>query len=275
MYCVVAMQSLSRTKQLAPLACKMPGSFHGFNERMNVREPLLLTTARLSTFAGERALSAASGFFFAREDRLFLVTSRHVLYDPATSHLPDRIELTLHLDRELLSRTAVATFALYRHGTAVWRQAQDTGGEIDVAVLPLDRHTLPSNVVMECFGPENITHALESVEAGSSLLVLGYPLGFFDTVHHLPVVRAGCVASSFGVRFQGKGFFLTDVRTHRGSSGSPVVQRFDEANSGLPWRLLGVHSSRMDMHDRDAAADESLGLNCAWYADVILALTDA
>ena len=237
-------------------------------------EQLLLTTTRLSTFAGERPLSAASGFFFAREERLYLVTSRHVLHDPTTSHLPDRIELTLHLDRELLAQTTVASLPLYANGTALWRQAKDSGGEVDVAVLPVDRQALPPQAVMECFTPENLAHALDSVETGSLVLVPGYPLGFFDTVHHLPVVRLGCVASSFGVRFQGKGFFLTDARTHRGSSGSPVVQRLNGTGMALPWRLLGVHSSRMDMNDRDAAADESLGLNCAWYADVVLALTD-
>jgi hypothetical protein len=41
----------------------------------------------------------------------------------------------------------------------------------------------------------------------------------------------------------------------------------------MPWRLLGVHSARMDMGTRDLEQDESLGLNCAWYADVLLTLT--
>ena len=40
------------------------------------------------------------------------------------------------------------------------------------------------------------------------------------------------------------------------------------------WSLLGVHSSRMDMATRDAAQDESLGLNCAWYADVLMTLDE-
>jgi hypothetical protein len=31
------------------------------------------------------------------------------------------------------------------------------------------------------------------------------PLGFFDTRHHLPVVRHAIIASSFGIRFQGEG----------------------------------------------------------------------
>ncbi len=39
--------------------------------------------------------------------------------------------------------------------------------------------------------------------------------------------------------------------------------------------LLGVHSSRMDMGNRDLVLDESLGLNCAWYANILLTLTEA
>ena len=37
--------------------------------------------------------------------------------------------------------------------------------------------------------------------------------------------------------------------------------------------FLGIHSARMDMGGRDLIADESLGLNCAWYADILLTLT--
>jgi hypothetical protein len=75
------------------------------------------------------------------------------------------------------------------------------------------------------------------------------------------------------LRFQGLGYFLTDARTHRGTSGAPVVMRAPGFDGTLPWKLLGVHSSRMDMGSRDLKLDESLGLNCAWYADIIMTLT--
>jgi hypothetical protein len=114
------------------------------------------------------------------------------------------------------------------------------------------------------------------VEVGSTLLVVGFPLGFHDTLHHMPVVRHAVAASSFGLRFQGKGYFLTDARTHSGTSGAPVVMRVsreDPALAELPWRLLGVHSARLDVGTRDLELDEALGLNCAWYADILLTLT--
>jgi len=78
------------------------------------------------------------------------------------------------------------------------------------------------------------------------------------------------------MRFQGQGYFLTDARTHRGGSGAPVVMRIakpDASHGDLPWRLLGVHSARLDMASRDTGIDEALGLNCAWYSDVLMTLT--
>jgi hypothetical protein len=142
-----------------------------------------------------------------------------------------------------------------------------------VAVIELDRAALPTTAVMRAFRPANLPRSLAEVEVGAPLLVVGFPLGFHDAVHHLPVVRQAAIASAFGVRFQGQGYFLTDARTHRGTSGAPVVLRNASADPELPWLLLGVHSARMDMGGRDLEQDETLGLNCAWYADILLTLT--
>jgi S1-C subfamily serine protease len=236
-------------------------------------EPLLLTTARVSTFNGKLPLTGASGFFFEREDRLFLVTSRHVVMDEPTKHFPDRIEIELHTDAKNLTQSTGLSMLLYRDGKSVWRQGKDSGGEIDVAVIELERAALPKSVVMRCFTPAHLEHSLQEAEVGNSLLIVGFPLGFHDALHHLPVVRQAVIASSFGVRFQGLGYFLTDARTHRGTSGAPVVMRSPSTDAQLPWKLLGVHSASMDMGDRDLKLDESLGLNCAWYADILLTLT--
>jgi hypothetical protein len=43
----------------------------------------------------------------------------------------------------------------------------------------------------------------------------------------------------------------------------------------LPWKLMGVHSARLDMAGRDLVQDESLGLNCAWYANMLMTLSEA
>lgn len=205
------------------------------------------------------------------------MTNRHVLVDVPGEHYPDRIEIKLHTDARDLTRYVVYMIPLYENGLGMWRQATDSAGAVDVAAIEIDQGQLPRSAVIQAFGIDHLEDGDETVSVGDVLTVVGFPLGFHDTVHHLPVARSASIASAYGVRFQQQGCFLTDARTHRGSSGSPVLRQRRNANPDLPgalsWQLLGIHSSRMDMRTRDLAMDESLGLNCAWYADVLTALT--
>jgi hypothetical protein len=237
-------------------------------------DPLLLTSTQVSTFNGSQLLTRASGFYFERDGRLFLVTSRHVMFDEPSGHAPDRVEVIVHTSAADLASVVVLSLPLYRNGKSLWAQATDGGGEVDVAAIEIERAVLPAGAALRPFTPANLVGAGDIVPAGAQLLLVGFPLGFHDTVYNLPVVRHAIVASAFGVRFQMKGFFLTDARAHRGSSGAPVVMAWlgAGAEGKLPWKLLGVHSSRMDMAGRDLLQDESLGLNCAWYADILLTL---
>src|ERR1041385_5882318 len=117
-------------------------------------ESILLTAARISTFEGERPLTNASGFFFERDQRQFLVTTRHVMIDEPTKHFPNRIEIELHIDEGNLTQSTGFSIPLYRDGYSVWRQGGDSAGEIDVAVIELDRTALPTSAVLKAFTPE-------------------------------------------------------------------------------------------------------------------------
>ena len=236
-------------------------------------DPLLLATARIGTFVGKNGLTNAPGFFFRRDERLYLVSSRHVFIDEPTHHHPDRLEIELHPDADNLADSIGLSVLLYRDGLANWRQGRDEGSEIDVGVLEIDPAALPPDVAMAAFTPEHLPGPGDVIGLGEPLLIPGFPLGFHDGLHHVPVVRQGSVASPYGWRFQGRGCFLTDARTHRGISGAPVVARAP-GRGALPWLLVGIHSSRLDMGDRDQVADESLGLNAAWYPGILLTLTD-
>jgi len=144
------------------------------------------------------------------------------------------------------------------------------------AAIELERSALPAAIVYRTFTPQHLPEAQDQPEVGTPLRVVGFPLGFHDTLHHTPVVRHAVIASSFGLRFQDLGYFLTDARTHRGTSGAPVVMRIAEPTplqAELPWRLLRVHSARLNVDARDLKTGEALGLNCAWYTDILLTLT--
>ena len=238
-------------------------------------EPILLTAVRIVTFKGDQKLTNASGFFFEREQRLFLVTSRHVVFDEPTGHKPDRVEIDVHVDENNVAASTVFSIPLYKDDKREWVQGIDGAGAIDVAVIPIHRPALPATMAYRAFTPAHLLGQEEHVEVGSSLLVVGFPLGFQDKLHRIAVVRQAIIASSFGLRFQGEGYFLTDARTHRGISGAPVVMRAPgrtERMGDLPFLLLGIHSARLDV-TRDLVQDEPLALNCAWYADILMTLT--
>lgn len=248
----------------------------GRAERSAAVDALLLTTTRITTWMGPRVLTSASGFFYRRGEQLYLVSNRHVFADADSGHQPDRIDIGVHTDLQDLTRHTVVSLPLYRQGLGQWREATDSGGAVDIAVIAIPAASLPPQAVLQAFDDSHLDPRDEDIAIGDALTIAGFPLGFHDTVHHLAVARGASIASAYGVRFQRQGCFLTDARTHRGSSGSPVVRRrTSERSAGLApsWQLLGVHSTRMDMRTRDQAQDESLGLNCAWYADVLTTLT--
>ena len=239
-------------------------------------ESILLSAARVLTFIGSQRLTNASGFYFERDGRLFLVTSRHVLIDTPSEHFPDRIEIEVHTDSANMTQSMGFSVPLYSGDTPVWKQGTDMAGDIDVAVIELDRTALPEPMAYTAFNPSHLSYEPGQIEVGDAVLVVGFPLGFHDSLHHLPVARHAVIASSFSLRFEGQGYFLTDGRTHRGTSGAPVVIRRRDAQpelGPLTWMLLGVHSARIDIDTRDLVLDEALGLNCAWFADILLTLT--
>ena len=82
-------------------------------------------------------LTGATGFFFERDDRLFLVTSRHVVLDEASNHRPDRLEIELHVDPKNIAVVTQMSIPLYRDNQPVWRQGVDSGGSVDIVAVEL------------------------------------------------------------------------------------------------------------------------------------------
>lgn len=241
-------------------------------------ESVLLTVVYIKSYAGDQPLSTATGFFFARDERLFLVSCRHVVKDEDSRHHPDRIVLELHNDADNLVETTDFSILLYcPDGSPLWKEGSDSQGTVDVVAIEIDQSALPESALYRAFTLAHLQRPSQRVEVGSSLMIVGFPLGFQDWLHHMAVARHAIVSSSFGLRFQGMGYFMTDARMHRGASGAPVLlsRKGDKSLGELPWKLLGVHSARLDVGHRDLVEDEALGLNCAWYADVLEVLTGA
>ena len=105
-------------------------------------ESILLNAVPIATHAGRQHLANATGFFFERDGRIFLVTSRHVLVNAASEHFPDRVAIELHTDPQNVAKTTGFSIPLYGEGRSLWRQGRDAAGGIDVAAIEIDRSAL-------------------------------------------------------------------------------------------------------------------------------------
>ncbi len=252
-------------------------------------DPILAKTTLVEPFVkreGEpdSSLGSASGFFYESESDLYLITNRHVVIDESRAHYPSHLQLRLHGLANLTEVVAVDV-ALMAEGVPRWIEHQQGG--IDVVAISLSANQLRQVATVLTFGPGDLVP--EDVKLGwaQDVVIVGYPLGFYDDVFNLPIMRRATVASAYGVPFRGAPRFLIDAQLHEGTSGSPVVstpqtmiQRGNTMVLG-PQRtsfLLGVHSASLSLvmqpRNTDTAGEveeheESLGLSVVWYSRLI------
>jgi hypothetical protein len=237
-------------------------------------DKMFLRVAKVWTFAGPQRLTNATGFFYLHDRFLYLITARHVVINEAAQHRPDRLQVSLHSNPMDLRERDDLSIPLYADSVPQWWQHPQFGGSVDVVAVSINDPQVLSSHFIATFCADDIVRVQEHVPLGQGVLIVGFPLGFHDTLHNLPVVRSATIASSFSHPFKGQPYFLTDARLHRGTSGSPVIAKLpcnleDAGKGDSAWRLLGVHSSALDVSDRDPTQDERLSLNTTWYASLV------
>lgn len=79
----------------------------------------------------------------------------------------------------------------------------------------------PNSVFSDRFPDKSEIH----VQPGDDVIVIGYPLGFFDTFNKLPILKTGILNTPVGLHFNGLDAFLIDFRYYEGSSGSLIISK--------------------------------------------------
>jgi hypothetical protein len=237
-------------------------------------DKMFLRVVQVKTIVDGEPKTNATGFLYLQDNYLYLITNRHVVLNEPTHHRPEALQVALHSNASDLRETRELTIPLYLDDAPLWREHPGLGEQVDVVAVPINDPFVVSNHFVDAFTPEDILSQNRPLPLGQEVLLVGFPLGFHDTVHHLPIVRSATIATSFSHPFKGEPYFLTDARMHRGTSGSPVVAKLLRESEVIgerepAWFLLGVHSSALDVSDRDPEQDEKLGLNMAWYASLI------
>lgn len=219
----------------------------------------------------------ATGFFVSRGAKIFLVTNRHVVIDEPKAFFPDYLDLEIHLGNAKGSERRHHTLELYsRNETPVWKEHAFFGSNADIVVISLNGVLREDADRWTAFEEGGFATVIDVLPLGSDVILLGYPLGFYDTKNGLPIVRKGAVASMYQFPFAGNPYFLVDANLHEGMSGSPVVwpRRFLRMREGQVYLgnfdpvLLGVHSGEA------IVGGKPTGLNAVWYPGLITEIID-
>lgn len=240
----------------------------------------LATVSQVRCFKDGQQQAVASGFFYIDSDRLFFITNRHVVVEEDENYYPDEVRLRLHLTSTDIRQNDDFPLTLYdTSSNPIWLEHPNAEARIDVVALPLDGEYVRYRFFTRSFSSDNLIPSDVEIGIGEDVLVLGYPMGFYDTVHNLPIIRSATLASVYPVPFSGDPMVLIDSRLHHGTSGSPVLtkptqmlRRQDGSTSMLAAPisfLLGVHSASVDIRDRNTEQDEPLGLSVVWFAKLI------
>lgn len=216
------------------------------------------------------SLGSATGFFFQQGVEKYLVTNRHVVVDEKSEDFPDALIIKVHTSPQTLTQSRDIKIPLYSAGKPIWLEHPTLRKKVDVVVLNIGTLLQPQDVVA-CWKADHFLPPDVIVDLGAAVAVMGYPMGFYDSVHNLPIVRSGTVASAYRVNFRGEPLFLIDANLHPGTSGSPVfvpasTSRRTSQGVGIgsySAALLGINSGGYSVGGVD------LGLNAAWYSGLI------
>ena len=232
-------------------------------------EPPSLMTTPVVLMNGARPVSQGTGFFFAsttidgKPDTVFLVTNYHVVAGRAPltpgPRAGDRIRFILHESSTELTRVRQVELPLYdQRGDPLW-VASDAVPSADVVLIPVPAEVYRDISVIVFI--EAHTRGDIKIRPSSVATLLGYPYGFFDESHFLPVWKTGHVASEPSVDFNDLPTFLVDVSAFPGMSGSPVLavangiyeSEDGTMHSGRVLKLLGIFSAMPIVREKKAA----------------------
>ena len=216
-------------------------------------------------------IGSATGFFYKYGNEKYLITNKHVVINTNINFYPDHLCIKVHTSQTNLLPNRDINIALYNRRQSSWLEHLSREN-IDIVAININHYLEPNDFITwwssNYFPQQNVLIGL-----GEQVVVMGYPMAFYDRRHNLPISRSGTMASLYGAHFEGKPYFLIDTNLHPGTSGSPVyVPRslsrktttgYLISDDPYPPMLLGIHSGEY------TKGDVKLGLNIVWYANLI------
>lgn len=235
------------------------------------------------------------------DDRLALVTARHVLVDK--SYETRRIDtwdvgnprciglMVPKLDGGRIVAWEEALFRLYDDkDRRLWREVlhPDSEAPMDVAVIDAESACIEKHFPTLSYFPFDLADNRLDLRPSEPISIVGFPWGksAIGKEGHLAIWKTGFLASDLAVSWEGWPAFIVDATATSGMSGSPVfaVRRgafsADPSGNGVrlhgnggAYQYLGVYAGKIakDKLPTSGEAGGSINIGLVWRPEVVKA----
>jgi hypothetical protein len=193
--------------------------------QLSITEQLTYSTVRLEARLPGGRSSIGTGFFYRFLDEgeqhvPALVTNKHVV-SGAT-------EVTFFVHEAAGSDPHPSSISVTLPGDAGWIPHPDP--LVDLTIIPIAALARAAaaqgnQIFYRALDPSLVPSPAETrdLTAVEDILMIGYPIGIWDSVNNMPVCRTGVTATHPGIDYEGRTEFMIDAACFPGSSGSPVL----------------------------------------------------
>ena len=191
---------------------------------------LLYTTTRIVAVSATGTTSVGTGFFFhfkidSQTNVPVIITNKHVVQGMTTASLRLH-KATTDPDGKMRPSGESVTITIQ----SLENSWIGHSGDVDICAIPI------ANIFE--FGKNNgydLFHikfdeslipsdeALAEMSAMEDVVMVGYPVGLWDSVNNYPLLRRGVTSSHPYIDFNGESLGAVDIAAFPGSSGSPIV----------------------------------------------------
>jgi hypothetical protein len=245
-------------------------------------DQLYYTVTRITThyYSGptdvdDHEIRKATGFFYGNDNKIFLITNRHVVIDEKTNYFPNIVRLRLHTNANDLTQNKIYDIDLWNKHKRRWIEPTQSA---DIIAIPIEEDLLTGGFLFKYFNRANLLPSNIQLQIAEDVFVTGYPLGVYDDIHNLPILRNGIIASAYPIPFRCQPYFLVDSYLVEGMSGSPVMTKFKDTwrtrdgtvpNQGFSFYILGIISSTFPVPE----GGKPLELTTTYFAEIIEQMT--
>lgn len=222
-------------------------------QNLSMSEQLAFTTVRIQCETNTGSTSTGTGWFFNFEldnnqQVTVMITNRHVIEGSARGIF------------QLTRANADGNPQIGKFDNIVINNFEKNwishpNSEIDLCIMPvgslLNDAQKQGTPFFFKYIDENLLpdqQLLSDLTALEEILMVGYPIGLWDSINNMPIFRKGITATHPNLNYEGKEEFLIDAACYPGSSGSPVflynLGNFENRQGGIPIgkriALLGI-----------------------------------